>query len=173
FLGRVPNNEIPRLLSTFDIMPCPRVSEKVTELVSPLKPLEAFSASKAVVLSDVSPHKSLAGFNEERALLFKAGDAVDLANVLQRLIQDNNLSRELGRAGRLWTMSERNWTALGHKISAAYSQSVNNHRGRQLASSKPLSDIKLGVIADEFTTVTLAASCQVIPIDKTSWLQQF
>src|SRR5699024_3623048 len=103
---------------TFDIMPCPRVSEKVTELVSPLKPLEAFSASKAVVLSDVSPHRSLAGFEEDRALLFTAGDAVDLANTLQRLIRDNNLAEELGRAGRLWTLSERNLTALGQKISA-------------------------------------------------------
>src|SRR5699024_8407634 len=165
FLGRIPNAEIPRLLSTYDIMPCPRVSEKVTELVSPLKPLAAFSASKAVVLSDVAPHVDLAGPEQERALLFKAGDAKDLANVLQRLIQDKNLSQQLGRTGRLWTLDERNWEALGVKLASAYERAVNEYSEAQPAVSRPLSSVKLGVIADEFTTSTLAGACTVIAID--------
>ena len=61
FLGRVPASEMPRVLSLFDIMPCPRLSLPVTEMVSPLKPLEGLSAAKAVVLSDVAPHVDLAG----------------------------------------------------------------------------------------------------------------
>ena len=172
FLGRVPNQEIPRLLSTFDIMPCPRTSEKVTELVSPLKPLEAFSASKAVVLSDVAPHKDIAGANEERALLFNANDAVDLANTLQRLIQDNNLMKDLGRAGRLWTLSERNWTALARKMIEAHRHAIDAHMAQLPTTGKPLSQITLGVIADEFTETTLAGACRVMPIDKANWRQQ-
>ena len=73
FVGRVPGDQMPRLLSLFDIMPCPRLSLPVTEMVSPLKPLEAMSSAKAVVLSDVAPHRDIAGPHESRALLFRAG----------------------------------------------------------------------------------------------------
>jgi glycosyltransferase involved in cell wall biosynthesis/spore maturation protein CgeB len=172
FLGRIPNDEIPRLLSTYDIMPCPRISERVTELVSPLKPLEAFSASKAVVLSDVAPHVDLAGPEQERALLFKAGDAKDLANVLQRLIQDKNVAQELGRAGRLWTLDERNWEALGEKLASAYRWAVDAQRYAQPMGSKPLKSVKLGVIADEFTSSTLAGACEAVAIDRSNWRSQ-
>ena len=43
FTGRLPSEEIPRLMSCFDIVACPRLSLPVTEMVSPLKPLEAFA----------------------------------------------------------------------------------------------------------------------------------
>lgn len=172
FLGRIPHVEIPRLLSTYDIMPCPRISESVTELVSPLKPLEAFSASKAVVLSDVAPHVDLAGPSEERALLFKAGDAEDLANVLQRLIQDKNLAQQLGRAGRLWTLDDRNWDIIGEKIASAYRRAENEYREAQPMVSRPLSSVKLGVIADEFTTSTLAGACRVVALNRWNWQAQ-
>src|SRR5699024_6393406 len=135
-------------------------------------PLEAFSASKAVVLSDVAPHVDLAGPEQERALLFKAGDAKDLANVLQRLIQDKNLSQQLGRTGRLWTLDERNGEALGVKLASAYERAVNEYSEAQPAVSRPLSSVKLGVIADEFTTSTLAGACTVIAIDRSNWQTQ-
>lgn len=87
FLGRLPIDEMPRLLSTFDIMPIPRESTPVTELVSPLKPLEAFSAMKAVVMSDVAPHIDLVGTNAERGLLFTAGNSESLADALQSTLR--------------------------------------------------------------------------------------
>src|SRR5699024_10754281 len=144
FLGRVPNSEIPRLLSTFDIMPCPRLSQEVTEMVSLLKPWEAFSALKAVVLSDVEPHKVMAGNSQERALLFEAGNAEDLANKLQQLIQDEKLRRALGRAGRLWTLSERNWDAIGMKIASSHRNAIVQHTKAQPTKRRPRSEIKLG-----------------------------
>src|SRR5699024_9316883 len=78
FLGRLPQNQMPRLQSTFDIVACPRKSNLVTELVSPLKPLESFAAGKATVLSSVAPNKDLAGESEERALLCDADSAESL-----------------------------------------------------------------------------------------------
>lgn len=173
FLGRVPNVEIPRLLSTFDIMPCPRLSEEVTELVSPLKPLEAFSALKAVVLSDVAPHKVMAGTGQERALIFESGNAEDLTNKLQQLIHDEKLQKQLGRAGRLWTLSERNWRALGKRFARAYERAQTQHKDQQPAQNRSRTTIKLGVIADEFTTSTLSGACQVVPLGRDSWRQQF
>lgn len=173
FLGRIPNQEISRLLSTFDIMPCPRISERVTEMVSPLKPLEAFSASKAVVLSDVAPHRDLAGERQDRALLFKANDAEELANTLQKLIQDPNLQQRLGRSGRLWTLDERNWARLGLIMKVAQQRAQADHQNMQPQTERPLKTVKLGVIADEFTLTTLAGACEVVALDRSNWSEQF
>ena len=97
----MPIAEVPRLYSLFDIMPCPRKSLPVTEMVSPLKPLEAFASGKAVVLSDVSPHRTLSGDNEERALLFPAGNAIEMAAVLERLIDDHDRTVSCDHIDRL------------------------------------------------------------------------
>ncbi|MEX3611029.1 glycosyltransferase [Rothia sp. LK2588] len=172
FLGRLPIHEIPRLLSTFSIMPCPRTSLPVTELVSPLKPLESFSSGKAVVLSDVAPHIDLSG-EGKRALLFKAGDVDDLAHQLELLIKNEKLSVDLGRAARLWTVDERTWSALGSTIVAAHRTAEKNYAASVNESAqRALSDLTVGLIADEFTSSTLAASFSVVPLGKSQWHEQ-
>src|SRR5699024_2151191 len=57
FVDGVASKEMPVYLSSIDIFPLARKSLPVTELVSPIKPLEAMSVGGAVILSDVSPHK--------------------------------------------------------------------------------------------------------------------
>ncbi|WP_282852879.1 glycosyltransferase [Gulosibacter sediminis] len=171
FPGRLPMEEMPRLLSTFDIMPLPRVSSAVTELVSPLKPLEAFSSAKAVVFSDVAPHLDIAGPDEARGLVFPAGDASALADQLQRLIEDPELRADLGRKARLWTIDERTWSGLGHKITGAYEFARARH-AEALPAPRTLSSLRVGLVADEFTSATLAASMQVTPIDRDRWREQ-
>ncbi|WP_236551213.1 glycosyltransferase family 4 protein [Billgrantia tianxiuensis] len=86
FTGRVPFEEVPRYLSCMDILPIPRLSSAVTEMVSALKPLEAMAMEKALVLSDVSPHKTMAGPNDERARLFTKNSVEALCEALQQLI---------------------------------------------------------------------------------------
>src|SRR5699024_12529755 len=83
FLGRLPQNEMPRLQSTFDIVACPRKSNLVTQLVSPLKPLESFAAGKATLISNVAPNVDLAGDEQERALLSDANNVESLATQLE------------------------------------------------------------------------------------------
>ncbi|WP_237210170.1 glycosyltransferase [Rothia nasimurium] len=171
FVGRIPMDEVPRLISCIDIMPCPRLSLPVTELVSPLKPLEAFSSAKAVILSDVAPHKDLAGL-EERALLFEAGNASELAKAIRRLIEDSELASNLGRAARLWTVDHRTWANIGSQIVEAHRQAVTFHKAHLAADMRELKDLKVGVIADEFTSSTLAASFKTSPIRRSSWKKQ-
>ncbi|AQS50887.1 hypothetical protein PAEH1_03640 [Paenalcaligenes hominis] len=86
FTGRVPFEQVPRYLSCMDILPIPRLSSAVTEMVSALKPLEAMAMGKALVLSDVSPHTIMAGPNGERARLFTKDSAQALSQALQALI---------------------------------------------------------------------------------------
>lgn len=171
FLGRLPVAEMPRLLSTFDIVPCPRKSQAVTELVSPLKPLEAFSAGKAVVLSDVAPHVDLAGENEDRALLFESGNAEDLANALERLISAPQLRQDMGRRARLWTIDERHWTHIGAVMRNAHHNAQTFHADHA-HRSRELSSFRVGIIADEFTSSTLADTFTTVPINRNRWASQ-
>ncbi|MER7073744.1 glycosyltransferase [Terrabacter sp. NPDC000476] len=173
FLGRVPSSQMPRVLSLFDIMPCPRLSLPVTEMVSPLKPLEGLSAAKAIVLSDVAPHVDLAGEHEERALLFPAGDATALADVLERLIGDPGLRADLGRAGRLWCLDERNWLSLAGSIRAGHREAQRTHDALvDGEAGRSLGSLRVGLIADEFTSQTLAASVTTVPLDRDGWVDQ-
>ena len=172
FTGRLPIAEMPRIYSLFDIMPCPRHSLPVTEMVSPLKPLEAFASSKSVVLSDVSPHRALSGADGERALLFPAGDAEALAAALTRLIEDRELREEMGRRSRRWVRTNRSWNDLGERISNWYAEARVENQRLIAGLTHRLSDLTIGVIADEFTSKTLSGSVNGVPIDRSTWRQQ-
>lgn len=172
FLGRRPIEEMPRLLSTFDIVPLPRLSLPVTEMVSPLKPLEAFSTMKAVLLSDVAPHRDLAGLSQNRARLFRAGDAASLAGALSELLTDADARRDLGRSARLWALDERTWTALADTMRTAHSAAVRSHAAAASPDSIALEGITIGLIADEFTTKSISASVNTVAIDREHWLAQ-
>src|SRR5262249_35233772 len=69
FAGRVPHAEIRRLYSLIDVFVCPRRRMRLTELVTPLKPLEAMAMGKPVLASDVGGLKELVS-HETTGLLF-------------------------------------------------------------------------------------------------------
>lgn len=171
FLGRLPVDEMPRLLSTFDVMPVPRLSNQVTELVSPLKPLEAFGMMKAVVLSDVAPHRDLAGEAGERGLLVAPGDAEALAAGLERLIADRELAMDLGRAARQWVVCERTWRQLGAHMLGSHRDAAASYASN-VQNGPALRQLRVGLIADEFTTKTLAATVDVVPLHRHRWHEQ-
>lgn len=167
FLGRIPAESVPRLMSIMDVMPCPRLSTRVTEMVSPLKPLEALSAGKPVVLSDVAPHLDLVSGGRRRGLLTAAGDPSALASSLAEVLTDPDLARSVSRAGRLWVVRERTWCALSDDVNAAYgSAAVHQRDVLAKVPDRPLRTIRVGIIADEFTTETLANRVQTVPISR-------
>lgn len=172
FLGRLPQDEMPRLMSVFDIVVAPRHSRQITELVSALKPLESFSAAKATVLSSVRPNLDLAGDNQERARLFTPGDAAELAEVLKELLESPDARRQLGQEARLWTLRERNWHALGETVAQHYEAAEAEHQ-RLAVPSRELQSLTVGLIADEFTTTTLSDSFNTVVLSRAQWREQF
>src|SRR5699024_8209210 len=74
FTGRVPHEEVLRYYGLIDLFVVPRKPSAVADLVTPLKPFEAFSTGRAVVLSDVDALQEIA--DQSGAVeMFRAGDA--------------------------------------------------------------------------------------------------
>ena len=59
FTGRVPHNEVNRYYDLVDLLVYARHAMRLTELVTPLKPLEAMAQGRLFVASDVGGHREL------------------------------------------------------------------------------------------------------------------
>ena len=108
FTGRVPHAEVQRYYDLVDVLAYPRHSMRLTELVTPLKPLEAMAQGRLLVASDVGGHKELIRHGET-GMLFKAGDADALASAILDLLDKRGQWAELRAAGRRFVEAERNW----------------------------------------------------------------
>ncbi|MCB2046552.1 MAG: glycosyltransferase, partial [Novosphingobium sp.] len=86
-VGRVPHQQVPRYYALADIMAYPRKASRLTDLVTPLKPLEAMAEGKLVAASDVGGHRELIR-GGETGFLFTADDpaacAAALADAIDR-----------------------------------------------------------------------------------------
>ncbi|MDF1554871.1 MAG: glycosyltransferase [Deferrisomatales bacterium] len=119
FTGRLPHEQMPAMYSLVDVLCFPRKSMRLTELVTPLKPLETMAMGKPIVASDVGGHKELIQ-DGETGLLFRAGDSASLADHLHRLLTDQDLRRRLGEQGRTWVSQHRTWGDNGGRYRALY-----------------------------------------------------
>ena len=119
FTGRVSHNEVQSYYDLVDVFVYPRLSMRLTELVTPLKPLEAMAQGRLVVASDVGGHKELIKQNET-GLLFKANDVSDLASVIVRLLENEETWPVLKKTARDFVVRERTWEKSVERYSAIY-----------------------------------------------------
>jgi PEP-CTERM/exosortase A-associated glycosyltransferase len=122
FVGRVPHPDVPRYYGLIDLLVYPRISIRLTEMVTPLKPLEALAQGKLVIASDVGGHRELLG-QGELCELFRAGDVGDLAATILRLFSRPEERVRRTAAARKHIERERTWAASVGKYQAVY-QSV-------------------------------------------------
>jgi glycogen(starch) synthase len=106
--GHVAAEEVERLYSVMDVLAYPRRSLRITELVTPLKPLEAMAMEKAVIGSDVGGIRELIQ-DGVTGLLHRAGSVDDLALKITTVTDDVDLRRKLGRQARAWVAEHRDW----------------------------------------------------------------
>jgi glycosyltransferase involved in cell wall biosynthesis len=110
FTGRVPHADVLGYYSLIDLFVVPRLPSEVTHLVTPLKPFEAFSTGRTVVLSNVRALAEIAD-QSGAAALFTAGDASSLAQTLLDLLDDPARRQLLAKTGADWVRSHRSWAA--------------------------------------------------------------
>ena len=108
FTGRVEHAQIMRYYSLVDIFVYPRHSTRLTNMVTPLKPLEAMAEGRLVLASDVGGHKELIR-DRYNGYLFEADRAESLADAIEALVANRNSWPELQRNGRQYVESERTW----------------------------------------------------------------
>ena len=108
FTGRVPHNEVGRYYDLVDIFVYPRQHMRLTDLVTPLKPLEAMAQERLVLASDVGGHRELIR-DGENGRLFKAGSSSALAKAALQLLKHRETWPDLKQAGRKFVEQERNW----------------------------------------------------------------
>lgn len=108
FTGRVPHAEVHRYYSLVDILVYPRLSMRLTETVTPLKPLEAMAQGKLLIASDVGGHRELIR-DGETGMLFQAGDSHALAESVWRLLDARDQWDRIRANGRRFVDTERNW----------------------------------------------------------------
>lgn len=121
--GRFPHEKIPGIYSLIDILVYPRYSMRLTELVTPLKPLEAMAMGKPLVASDIGGHRELIR-NESTGLLFRPGDDSALAAVLRRLLDDAGLRERLAKQGSEWVRQNHTWSKTTAIYSTIYAKAL-------------------------------------------------
>jgi PEP-CTERM/exosortase A-associated glycosyltransferase len=129
FAGRVPHSDVARYYSVIDLLAYPRKSIRLTETVTPLKPLEAMSQGRILIASDVGGHRELVR-DGETGFLFRPDDPCDLARVVGEVLARRNEWERIRAAGRRFVESERTWRASVARYAGAYAR-VCPTAGRQ------------------------------------------
>jgi glycogen(starch) synthase len=110
FTGRVPHDEVRRYYSIVDVFVYPRHAMRLTDLVTPLKPLEAMAQGRLLVASDVGGHRELIR-DGDTGVLFRAGDEASLARAIVSLLIQPDRWQRMRERGRSFVEQERNWVA--------------------------------------------------------------
>ncbi|OKY26711.1 MULTISPECIES: TIGR04063 family PEP-CTERM/XrtA system glycosyltransferase [Thalassotalea] len=108
FTGRVPHSEVGRYYSLVDLLVYPRKSMRLTELVTPLKPLEAMAQGKLLLASDVGGHHELIT-DHSNGYLFKADNVDNLVEKIQQVLTEKAQWPEVIAEGRRYVEQVRNW----------------------------------------------------------------
>lgn len=119
FVGRVPHSEVERYYSLIDILCYPRKKMRLTDLVTPLKPLEAMAQRRLVAASDIGGHRELIR-DGETGTLFAPDDPAAIATALAGLFADRAQWEGRREAGRRFVEEERDWASNAKRYLPVY-----------------------------------------------------
>jgi PEP-CTERM/exosortase A-associated glycosyltransferase len=128
FTGRVQHEQVRRFYDLVTLFVYPRHRMRLTDLVTPLKPLEAMAQGSVVVASDVGGHRELI-IDGERGYLFSAGDPGALARKLAEVIDRQQEWPAMRAAGRRYVETERTWDAAVAHYEPVYDRLLNGNGG--------------------------------------------
>lgn len=127
FVGRVPHSEVDRYYSLVDVLAYPRKHMRLTDLVTPLKPLEAMAQEKLVAASDVGGHRELIA-DGVTGTLFRADDPAAIAAALAGLFADRAGWAERRAVAKAYVERERNWDMSAQRYVPVYERLVSSRR---------------------------------------------
>ena len=119
FAGRVPHADVQRYYELIDVLAYPRLAIRLTELVTPLKPLEAMAQGRMFVASDVGGHRELIRHGET-GFLFPAGDAAALESAIYTVLAKRDAWPRIKAQARRFVEQERTWTTSVARYASVY-----------------------------------------------------
>lgn len=108
YTGRVQHFDVSRYYSLIDLMVYPRKSMRLTETVTPLKPLEAMAQGILLAASSVGGHRELIS-DGKTGFLFEPDDPEALAVAVRRVLDSRNQWQQIRKQGRHFVESNRTW----------------------------------------------------------------
>jgi glycosyltransferase involved in cell wall biosynthesis len=126
FTGRVPSAKVRDYHAVLDVFVVPRTPDRVCQLVTPLKPVEAMASGLPVVVSSVRALAEIV-HDRETGLLSPPLDAGELADRLQQLLASPDLRAKLGANARDWVARDRTWAHNAARYREIYG-SLSNPR---------------------------------------------
>jgi glycosyltransferase involved in cell wall biosynthesis len=121
FTGRVPAAKVRQFHALLDIFVVPRTPDRVCQLVTPLKPVEAMASGLCVVTSEVKALTEIVK-HEVTGMQTVPQDPVSLADCLERLFYSPDIRRKLGDNAREWVSGDRTWARNAARYKDAYAR---------------------------------------------------
>lgn len=128
FVGRVPHTQVDRYYSLVDVVCYPRKAMRLTELVTPLKPLEAMAQGKLVAASDVGGHRELIE-HDVTGTLFAADDPGACAAALADLFDTRESWDDRRATARAFVERERDWASNVAVYQPVYERLLGQGKG--------------------------------------------
>jgi glycosyltransferase involved in cell wall biosynthesis len=132
FVGRVPHGEVPDYYGLIDLLVYPRQSQRLTELVTPLKPLEAMARGQIVLASDVGGHRELIR-DGETGFFFPADNIAALTSAVLDVLSRRAEWPRIRAAGRRFVEEERTWKASVARYRETYARALASQRDAKAA----------------------------------------
>jgi glycosyltransferase involved in cell wall biosynthesis len=121
FPGRVPMSAVRSYHAALDVFVVPRTPDRVCQLVTPLKPVEAMASGLPLVVSGVHALTEIVR-DKVTGMQFPPLDSDALAGVLRELLENPALRRELGDNARAWVAQDRTWERDAARYRDAYAR---------------------------------------------------
>ncbi|MBI3769542.1 MAG: glycosyltransferase [Deltaproteobacteria bacterium] len=110
FIDRVPHEQVGRYYGLVDVFVLPRLPNRLTDLVTPLKPLEIMARAKPILASDCGGHRELI-IHETNGFLYNARSPSGLVDAIVAVSNRRSELREFGVKAREWVAAHRSWEA--------------------------------------------------------------
>ena len=123
FVGRVPHTDVERYYSLVDVLAYPRKKMRLTDLVTPLKPLEAMAQRRLVAASDVGGHRELIR-DGDTGTLFAPDDPGAIADALAGIFADRQGWEARRSRARAFVERDRNWSSNISRYAPVYQRLV-------------------------------------------------
>ncbi|MGB3471765.1 MAG: TIGR04063 family PEP-CTERM/XrtA system glycosyltransferase [Erythrobacter sp.] len=125
FTGRVPHNEVERYYSLIDVLAYPRKASRLTDLVTPLKPLEAMAQRRIVAASDVGGHRELITHGQT-GMLFAPDDPAACAAALSDLLNARQDWEAMRARGVAHVKERHDWSRNVSRYLSVYQHLIAN-----------------------------------------------